>query len=389
MDPTPPADSPQEYFGRVFGGPGSEPHRSATLRIRGGHLELRWPDGTSHDLTQAEITAQLGGDSRDQLVLQVRPPGEEVWSLYLEDWRALEALKRVVSPTLPPSLAQVEQERQAERRRGRRWWLGVLGGALVLGWLLLRSLDVAADLVVERIPAAWEIKWGELAVEQAVSGRTKVADPVVVNAVETVGNRLVQALENPPYAFRYRVVVAPEVNALALPGGQVVVFTGLLAAAEAPEEVAGVLAHEMQHVLRRHGLKNVARRLGTKAILGALLGDESLFYALVEQSADQLLSSQFSRKQETEADLRGVELLRRAAVDPRGFVAFFERLAAQESQLEAALSWVSTHPPSARRARQLRQAIAASTGPEVRPFKLDWEEVWGRIQGELGGTKGN
>lgn len=389
MDPAPPADPPQEYFCRAFGGPGSEHPCSATLRITGRHLELRWPDGTSRDLTQAEVTAQLGGDSREQLVLQVRLPDEEVWSLYLEDWRALEALKRVAAPTLHPSLAQVEQERQAERRRRWRWWAWVLGGALGLGWLLLRALDVAADLAVDRIPPEWEIKLGELAVAQALSGRAEVKDPVVVKAVGTLGNRLIQALENPPYEFRCRVVAAPEVNAFALPGGQVVVFTGLLAAAQAPEEVAGVLAHEMQHVLRRHGLKNVVRRLGTRAILGALLGDEGLFYALVEQSADQLLSSQFSRKQETEADRRGVELLRRAAVDPRGFVAFFERLAARERKLEAALSWVSTHPPSAHRARQLRQAIAASAGPEVRPFKLDWEEVLKRVRRGPGGRKGN
>ena len=151
-----------------------------------------------------------------------------------------------------------------------------------------------------------------------------------------------------------------------------VVFTGLLEKAHNGEEVAGVLSHEFNHVLRRHGLERIVKQLGVVAVLGILLGDQQGLAGVMKQMGVELFSLQFGRAQETEADVAGLRLLYRARIDPAGMVTFFQRLAEQE---QGRVEWLSTHPMSAARAERLKLEIASLPTTVPEPFTFQWETV--------------
>jgi predicted Zn-dependent protease len=147
---------------------------------------------------------------------------------------------------------------------------------------------------------------------------------------------------------------------------------GLVERAADGHEVAGVLAHEMQHVLRRHGIENLAREIGLRIIVYSIAGDASAVERLAAANAAGLAAMSFSRDQEREADTLGLELVRRAGLDPSGLERLMGELADDDGAIGAALSFVSTHPASAERAESLAEMRRAWGPPTVAPLTADW-----------------
>jgi predicted Zn-dependent protease len=205
-----------------------------------------------------------------------------------------------------------------------------------------------------------------LAQDQACS------DPRMNAAVQEIGRRLVMGLGATPYAWKVRVLDSGDVNAFALPGGYIFVNRGLVERAADGHEVAGVLAHEMQHVVRRHGIDNLAREIGLRIIVYAVAGDAAAVERLAAENAAGLASMSFSRDQEREADRLGLELVRRAGLDPTGLERIMGTLAAEDGALPAALSFVSTHPASAERAESLAEQRAVWGPSAIAPLAADW-----------------
>ncbi len=159
----------------------------------------------------------------------------------------------------------------------------------------------------------------------------------------------------------------PEVNAYAALGGQIFVNQGLIDQAGSPEELAGVLAHEMEHVKRRHVLENVMVRLGTWGAMQLVLGDAPSSADL----AQMVLGLQYGKQQEHQADLGGLERLATAQVSAQGFLDFFKRMRKSGERMEL----LSDHPSDASRA-----VLAASyLGRPSRPV-LDAAE-WSALRG--------
>jgi predicted Zn-dependent protease len=141
-----------------------------------------------------------------------------------------------------------------------------------------------------------------------------------------------------------------QVNAFALPGGEVFVLTGLLARVGTDDGLLGaVLAHELGHAALRHGLRSLARNAAFGMMLGFLLGDVDRMTATLLAGASQLDKLRYSRGMEREADQFGVELLARSGHNPEDLARFLETL---ESAPVPEL--LSTHPDSAERARAIR-----------------------------------
>jgi len=149
-----------------------------------------------------------------------------------------------------------------------------------------------------------------------------------------------------------RVVNIDVVNAAALPGGTIVIFEELLAESDGPEDIAGILAHELAHVERRHVTQAMIRDLGLGLVVSALGGNTG-------GSVNGLLAAGHSRGSERQADSDAIAKLRAAGVDPLPTARFFKKLADGEEKLgrvAQGLSYISTHPMSAER----QQAFAAS-----------------------------
>lgn len=200
------------------------------------------------------------------------------------------------------------------------------------------------DSIAGKIPVSMEKQLGEVVFQQVKATSKIVTDPALTAQLEAITKRLLPAVKDTRYEFQFHIVENDVVNAFAMPGGHIVVHTGLLKKAKRPEEVAGVLAHEIAHITRRHSLRNMVSSLGTTVVIQAVFGDLS---GLADGAAS-LLGQKYSRDFEREADETGWKYLLDANLDPRGMIDFFATLAAEEEKtglkMDGALELLSTHP---------------------------------------------
>jgi Zn-dependent protease with chaperone function len=339
-------------------------------------LSLGFPESypLPEDVPFTVLTVQAGGFDRDQLVLKwARNGAERV--VYLKDPDVILAFRR----SAPAEFSQAFEQTAAHvrsARRGRRTVL-ITAAALVVAFVLSLWLgfDALVGVVVDQFPVEWETSIGEAALRDFLSGQSVVKEGPAVTAMQEMLHRLVKPIPETPYRFEVTVVRSEVVNAFALPGGSVVVFTGLIKEADGPDEVAGVLSHELNHVLLRHGLKRQVKNLGFFAVITILFGDAQAMTQLARRLAMQLLPLKFSRAQETEADLAGLRLLHEARISPAGLIQFFERLSRTADLRGVRVELLSTHPMSAARAERLRQEAAALPLQSPVPFSFDWQAV--------------
>lgn len=257
------------------------------------------------------------------------------------------------APAPPPAFAQ-RSSSQEFHAGGWGSWLGLLVLVVAVIGLGLLALWGGGRLAAASTP--WlspevDKKLGALAAQQFALTTRECTNPEAQLYVEEIVQPLLDAAGEQPFSFEFRVIDEPSVNAFALPGGYITVHAGLLAAAETGEEVAGVLGHEIQHVLLRHGTKRMLRQMGGSLVLSLLLGGTDLH--AVGRLASQLAGLSYDRDQESEADQEGVDLLVRAGLDPSGLAVFFERLQKETVTLPELLS---THPDPGNRAQQIRSS---------------------------------
>lgn len=161
--------------------------------------------------------------------------------------------------------------------------------------------------------------------------------------------------------WQVNLINAPQINAFVMPGGRVGFFTGILTKLNlTDDEVAAIMGHEIAHALREHGrgqmgksmATNVGARLGG-AVLASLLGIDPGITDSVAQYGAQFASLKFSRDDEREADLIGLDLAARAGFDPRAGIVVWQKMAAQNKGAPPA--WLSTHPGGSERIRAMNE----------------------------------
>ena len=317
------------------------------------------------------LSVSAGGFEQDQLVVNWTA-GAPLRTLYLKSADLIIAFRRAAPPELTVHLDRTAQQVRRTRQKHRTLWTVGLGTIAALVLVLWFGTDLMVEWAVKRIPVEWEAQVGNVAYRQMLSGQTVLKEGAAVAAVQEMTGRLTSRIPDNPYKFEVSVIQSDVVNAFALPGGYVVVFTGLMQKAESAEEVAGVLGHEISHVLERHGMERIIKQLGLAAVITILLGDQRGLVGLAQQLGMELVTLKFSREQETEADLSGLRLLHNAHIDPDAMVTFFNRLSEQDKQ---GIELFSTHPMSAVRAERLKREMASLPVPFPEPFTFQWAEV--------------
>lgn len=256
----------------------------------------------------------------------------------------------------------------------------IWAGALVIVTVaLLKGVPLLAGPLAHLIPARWEQAWGEQMM--ALIGEDVTAcERVEGQAALLLLTERLTARTELPFPFKVQVSNTPLVNAMALPGGRIVVFQGLITAAQSPEEVAGVLAHEMAHQIQRHPMRGLIRTAGLRLVIGALAGGSGAAFSF-GGIGELILGLSYNRQDETEADRIGVELLNKANIRGDGLVAFFARQSEEEKKESSAaehktasrvMQFLSTHPADEARVAAIK---ARSRGTESGLTKKQWQAL--------------
>lgn len=316
-------------------------------------------------LPLAGLQLRLGGAGNRLIFLS--HPAHPGWQLYTADHALLRA------PVLAGHPACLALGTARHRHRLLSWGavFGGLAALLLAGLVVWWSLDAASAAAARRVPLAWEEKLGGTVVQQYRMGREFMAEPEAAALLEPLTGPLVTAVPEPKYTLRFHIVNDPTLNAFALPGGYVVIHSGLILKASRAEQLQGVLAHEIAHVTGQHGVRAVIRTSGLYLVAQALVGDASGLMAVLADAAPLLMRQKYSRDFEREADADGYAMLQRARVDPRGMADFFRLVLEEERRqmekvgdenarraMEAARAFLGTHPETPERIATLEKRLA-------------------------------
>jgi beta-barrel assembly-enhancing protease len=223
------------------------------------------------------------------------------------------------------------------------------------------SVDAISLVSVEQ-----EIAIGKQADAQVREETPQLRDVETINYIRTIGRRLVRHASGAKYPYTFSVADDRTINAFALPGGPVWVHRGVLDAATTEAQLAGVMAHEVAHISRRHAAGQLTKATMTSwglGLLGAVLGNDG-GAAAARIAAGYLASGiflKFGRDDEREADRVGLQMMTRAGWEARGMVELFEILRREQARDPGRVeAFFSTHPSPRDRIARLQQEVAKS-----------------------------
>ena len=247
------------------------------------------------------------------------------------------------------------------------WAIIILGGFVGL-FFWLRTIDWVGMFNIEQHTRDTEEKLGDLFWEHLGDEGDQMTDSLTVTAMDSLVTRLCVDNAIPRERIKVHVFRADVVNAFALPGGHLVVNSALIADCKNPEQLCGVLAHEIAHIELRHVMNKLVREVGMALLVNMTTGGGD--GGQIGEVVGVLSSKAFDRDLEREADKKAVDYLVNARIDPHPFADFLYLTGNGES--DEAFEWLSTHPSSkermdyvleeiGKRQFEVKPVIAAST----------------------------
>jgi Zn-dependent protease with chaperone function len=271
------------------------------------------------------------------------------------------------------ALGGTKRDRRRQELRIFAWAVAAVASLVAL---IIFGMPFVATRLAPLVPWSAEVRLGA-AVEDEVLRQLTDGTPRFCATTDGPGKRaldqmLARLLPHAPLPGEaiVRILDAPVKNAFALPGGRVVLLRGLIEAAETPDEVAGVLAHELGHVAHRDAMRGIIHAGGVSFLIGTLLGDFTGAGALIIASKF-LLGNRHSRTNEREADTYAIAVMNGAGADARALGRFLGRIAAANNQRP--LEFLLTHPVTADRVAAIDAGAASGTRPILSPS--EWADL--------------
>lgn len=249
----------------------------------------------------------------------------------------------------------------------------IILGLFIGGWILFSYLPWFSEEGGRVISVEQESELGDLLSEVALSDYDldRFEGTAPDSALERITDHLLESYGLTEYDYNFYLVQEEVVNAFALPGGNIVVLSGLMDFAEGPEEVAAVLAHEIGHIEQAHVLDRLMAEFGLTILFSVLSGGDAMIISELVQS---LMSSSFSRRQEAEADDFALNLLEKSRINPHALGTFFRRLKREQGDWDSTLEPILSHPSLNSR---IKKSLEFKLDPNFQAvdFKIDWERV--------------
>ena len=252
---------------------------------------------------------------------------------------------------------QIEALQSADELKRRLKLTGLfLVGFAVLAVVVSTLLGVMVRSLVAAVPPQWEQELGDNVMPELKKHLVVVEDKKLKAKLDQAVLPLVNTLPTNYGPFKFYIVQDRFPNAFALPGGHVIVNTALIDMADKPEEVCGVVAHEIAHVTQKHGIRKIISEAGPFLVFKLFVSDRSGVFGVLGSGSKLLVSQSFSQEYELEADSVGWDYLVKAHIDPRGMVDMFHKLKLMQDNMgtEAlSVSAFESHPQTEKRIQRL------------------------------------
>lgn len=247
---------------------------------------------------------------------------------------------------------------EASRRRVMFWSLAAVASLLFLYFI---GLAAFARLAAPLVPWSWEVALGRSVEPQVLEIFSKGKPAKTCGSAGGAGKAALEAMvaklsagAKMPGPLRVDILDVGVTNAFALPGARIYLFRPVIEKAQDPDEVAGVLAHEIGHVIHRDSMRALVHNGALSLIISAVLGDFT-GSSTIAILTNMMVGSAFSRENESEADMVSVDLMRAAGADPRAINRFFQRLASAEPGKRTIFDAFSSHPITADRIAEVEK----------------------------------
>ncbi len=307
-----------------------------------------------------------GGGNNKELIFFADKRNADI-SFYTNDKAVLKDPILIEHPELTFQLKTIRKTR-------RKIVIGLVS-VLTVFVVAVGSLFFLKDYLIEslanKVPVEWEQAMGDKLFQTMSLQYNFIHNDSLQSELLKVASPLIKQIEKEGTKVEFYFVKDPTINAFALPGGKVVIQTGLIEHAKSWEEIMGVVSHELAHVTRRHHVRGIINNLGLYAIISALVGDITAISGTLISMGGDLASLANSRDFETEADETGVNYLIAAEINPEGLVSFFNTIKQESStQLEGYTSFLSTHPATNDRIEHLKE-ILKNKNTNFKPIKSE------------------
>jgi len=355
--------------------------------------EARYADGRAATIRPAQV--EIGAEA---LVVQVGEARHE-WRYgdlrRADDGAGTIILKRkpdsgerlTLAPEAEPALRAAAPALFSRRAFNHEGWptiASLAGAAWSLAAIFLVGVPLAAAPIADVMPPRYREQIAEISWSQ-VEAFTETCDDAdeAERIVNDVAYRMMQAsnVEQKDEIW-ISIVDAPIPNAFALPDSSIVVTDELIGLSEHPDELVGVIAHEIAHIERNHIMKNIIRQMGAGIFFDIVFGGAGAGQAIAIASVN-LASLRYSRGDEADADVRGLDYLDAANIDTAGLARLFDRFAQQvNDQPEGVATLLSSHPATEARAQTARARSRAGLAPSMSA------EDWAVVRRACGGAEG-
>lgn len=258
----------------------------------------------------------------------------------------------------------------------------ILFGLVAVG-LIIALFYLSFLQIYHLAPPSYDKRVGKKVDEQMMT----LLQPCSTQALVNFNRKALQALRKPSDQFATEIVVInnPMVNAFALPGGKIYVFRGILEESKTPDEILGVLAHEIAHVESRHGIQQLIRTMGIGFLSSMVIGvdidglDMLQNVETLSEIGSTLLFLRYSRGFEREADLDGVHRMQNAKLPIAGLGELLIRLESRYA-VDSGFVWLSTHPKTWERMQRYKEIAAATPAISPNPVFQEERRLWGYIK---------
>lgn len=244
-------------------------------------------------------------------------------------------------------------------------------------WFLLSRVDWETTFNVKELTKTTEEKLGELIIEVEVADEKEITNKDIITPIDSIITRICKANKIDNTTIKVHVVKSEEINAFALPNRHLIINSQLIADCENPEELSGVLAHEIAHMELNHVMKKLVQEIGLSALLSVTKGKD---VKVLKEIAKTLSSSAYSRNLEKEADMKGADYLIQADINPKYLGVFLFRLSNTKSAGSKYISWINSHPDSEERATYLDEYSSKQT---IREKPVLSQATWSALKEDI------